>query len=98
MDDEDLASLKREVSIMQTVDHPAIVRYYETYDDKKYIYLCMELCKGGELLDRITKTSKSLTEAQITDYMTHLLKALEHCHQSNIIHRDIKPENIMFSD
>jgi calcium-dependent protein kinase len=34
---------------MQTVDHPNIVKYFETYDDKKFIYLVMELCTGGEL-------------------------------------------------
>ena len=62
MTPDDLMSLKREVKIMQTVDHPNIVNYYETYDEKKYIYLCMELCKGGELLDKITKTGKPLSE------------------------------------
>ena len=46
---EDLESLKKEVFIMQTVDHPNIVKYFETYDDKKFIYLVMELCTGGEL-------------------------------------------------
>jgi len=30
---EDLESLKNEVLIMQTVDHPNIVKYFETYDD-----------------------------------------------------------------
>ena len=29
----DLESLKNEVLIMQTVDHPNIVKYFETYDD-----------------------------------------------------------------
>jgi len=34
---------------MSDVDHPNIVRYYETYDEAKFIYLVMELCNGGEL-------------------------------------------------
>lgn len=55
LDAEDLLSIAREVAIMQQVDHPNIVKYYETYDDVKYIYLCMELCTGGELFDEITK-------------------------------------------
>ena len=49
LSEEDLESLKNEVFIMQTVDHPNIVKYFETYDDKKFIYLVMELCTGGEL-------------------------------------------------
>lgn len=54
MDEEDLESLKAEVEILQKVDHPNIVKYYETYDDRTNIYLVMEYCPGGELLDVIT--------------------------------------------
>jgi len=34
---------------MRTVDHPNIAKYYEAYSDKDKIYLCMELCPGGDL-------------------------------------------------
>ena len=81
---------------MQQVDHPNIVKYYETYDDIKYIYLCMELCTGGELFDEITK-SDIIKENDAAKYMIKLIRALYHCHSQNIIHRDIKPENIMLS-
>ena len=50
-----LDSIKEEVAILTRLDHPNIVKYYETYDDIKYIYLCMELCTGGELFDEISK-------------------------------------------
>jgi len=43
-----------EVAILNKLDHPNIVRYYETYDDNKYIYLVMELISGGQLFDKIT--------------------------------------------
>ena len=33
----------REVFILQSVDHPNIVKYFETYDDKKNLFLVMEL-------------------------------------------------------
>ena len=35
------------------MDHPNIVRYYETYDDEKYMYFVMEYCPGVELFDKI---------------------------------------------
>lgn len=97
MDKDDLLSISREVSIMQQVDHPNIVKYYETYDDVKYIYLCMELCQGGELFEKITE-NEMMKESEAAKYMTYLIKALHHCHSQNIIHRDIKPENIMIGD
>lgn len=98
MTEEDLASLKREVQIMQQVDHPSIVKYYETYDDKKYIYLCMELCTGGDLFKKITDRGRPMSEREAAFMLEKLLKALHHCHSQHIIHRDIKPENIMYGE
>lgn len=44
---------KQEIQIMKFVDHPNIIKLYETYEDLRNIYLVMELCSGGELFDRI---------------------------------------------
>ena len=73
---EDLSSLRNEVQIMQSVDHPNIVEYYETYEDKGYIYLCMELCTGGELIEKLTSAKNNhLNEKICAEYMLKLFKA-----------------------
>jgi calcium-dependent protein kinase len=64
---------------MQTVDHPNIVRYFETYDDFKSLYLCTELCTGGELFTKIERENR-ITEAKAALYMQKLVSALQHCH------------------
>ena len=51
MSQKDLAHVMDEVDLLKKVDHPNIVEYFETYDDKQYLYLVMELCTGGELFD-----------------------------------------------
>lgn len=76
MTEDDLQSLRREVQIMQQVDHPSIVKYHETYDDKKYIYLCMELCTGGDLFKKITDRGKPMNEKEVSCLVEKLLKAL----------------------
>jgi calcium-dependent protein kinase len=81
---------------LNTLDHPNIVKYYETYEDVKYLYLVMEYCNGGELFDKITsKKTGVFSEIEARSLMKKLLMALNHCHMSGIAHRDIKPENIM---
>jgi calcium-dependent protein kinase len=85
------------VKTLTTLDHPNIVKYYETYDDSKYIYLVMEYCKGGELFDKITNSKNGVfMENDAKKIMKKLLLAINHCHGINIAHRDIKPENIMY--
>ena len=35
-----------EIRLLNTLDHPNIINYFETYNDLKYIYLVMELAEG----------------------------------------------------
>lgn len=48
-----LDAIEEEVKILTKLDHPNIVKYYETYVDDKYIYLVMEYIGGGELFEKI---------------------------------------------
>ena len=61
MTDEDIDMLKNEVQLMQQVDHANIVKYHETFNDKKYLYLVMELCTGGDLF-KFVDEGRALTE------------------------------------
>ena len=47
---ERLAELRQEIEIMKAMDHPNIVKLYQTFEDHSYIYMIMELCSGGELV------------------------------------------------
>tara|TARA_B110000285_G_C15077790_1_gene591746 strand:- start:1102 stop:1494 length:393 start_codon:yes stop_codon:yes gene_type:complete len=42
-----------EVKILQTLDHPHIIKLYEYFEDTKNVYLICEICSGGELFDKI---------------------------------------------
>lgn len=52
-----------------------------------------------ELLTNITDYLKTVevTAEEVKKMAIHVLTALEHCHDLNIIHRDIKPANIFIS-
>ena len=39
--------------ILQTLDHPNVLKLFEYFEDEKYVYLVTEACKGGELFERI---------------------------------------------
>jgi len=49
-----LDNIMDEINLLNTLDHPNIVNYFETYNDLKYIYLVMEYVDGMPLFDKIT--------------------------------------------
>lgn len=48
-----LKSLQEELNILFFVEHTNIVKFYEAFFDKNYVYLVMEYCSGGELFDKL---------------------------------------------
>eukprot|EP01038_Epipyxis_sp_PR26KG_P012565 gene12565-16851_t len=49
--------LIQEASILKSVDHIAIVKMYDFFEDESNYYIVMELIQGGELFHRIVKRS-----------------------------------------
>jgi len=88
--------LKMEIAIMKEMDHPNIVKLFETFEDHRTVYLVMELCSGGELFDRIIELGH-FTEVQGAKVMQHIFRAMYYMHENSICHRDLKPENFLFT-
>jgi calcium-dependent protein kinase len=88
-------NLIREIETLSMVDHPNIIKYFETYNDPKYFHIIMELCTGGELFDRISHI-KYFTEKEACNIIFKIITAILHCHSLGIVHRDLKPENILY--
>ena len=67
---EHLDAIHEEVAILNKLDHPNIVKYFETYVDDKYIYLVMEHIDGGELMDKIaSQENQVFNEGMAAEYM-----------------------------
>merc|ERR1712224_720468 len=86
---------KQEIALMKIMDHPNIIKLYETFEDHRNIYLIMELCVGGELFDRIIEAGP-FTESQAATLMQQIIRAIYYMHENHVCHRDLKPENFLF--
>eukprot|EP01068_Selenidium_serpulae_P013690 Selendium_serpulae@DN5992_c0_g1_i2.p1 len=80
---------------MKSLDHPNIVKLFETFEDERYIYLVLELCKGGELFDRIIEEG-CFSERNGAILMQEIFSPVHYLHSNHIMHRDLKPENFLF--
>ena len=85
----------KEVDIISTLDHPNIIKFYETFHDDYFFHIVMELCKGKEIIHQMGNYG-FIEEKKVTYIIFKVLLAIAHCHNRGVTHRDLKPENILF--
>jgi hypothetical protein len=90
-------ALDDEIFYMKQIDHPNTVRIYEVFEDLQFVHLAMELCTGGELLDRLVE-ELGFSERQASLVMQQVLSAVCHLHAFSICHRDLKPQNLLVKE
>jgi len=92
--------IENEINFLKEMNHPNIVKQYETINDEKNskLYIVMEYCDGDDLDKLISKNKlhkKLVDENLIWSILFQTLKALNYIHnEKKILHRDIKPSNI----
>ena len=97
-----IESLNYQFKLLKNLDNPRIMKIYDILDNKRYVFIFMELVEGGTLKDLIIHRYLDnnifylFRDSECSTIMKGLLEALKYLHQNNIIHRDIKPENILF--
>ncbi|EXC17375.1 CDPK-related protein kinase [Morus notabilis] len=93
-----IEDVRREVKILRALTgHSNLVQFYEAFEDSDNVYIVMELCEGGELLDRILSRGGKYTEDDAKAVMAQILKVVAFCHLQGVVHRDLKPENFLYT-
>lgn len=87
--------VKDEINVLQGLNHPNIIGFYDYFESRDKFYLVFELATGGELFDRLFERGK-FSEKDAVIIIRSILKGLKYLHSQNIVHRDMKPENLLF--
>lgn len=86
--------VKFEIILLQKLNHPNIVKFYETFSNEDSIFISLEYCSGGNLQQYIRKHDK-VSENSVQKIALQLFSILNELSIYNIVHRDIKPENLV---
>ncbi|KII72594.1 Serine/threonine-protein kinase MARK2 [Thelohanellus kitauei] len=89
-----IGDLTREISNLKHLNHPNIVRLYEHYETKNYLYIITEYVGGGELFQYLSEKGR-MKENLAREKFRQILSAVNYCHERGIVHRDLKAENIL---
>ncbi|CAL9099301.1 unnamed protein product [Musa textilis] len=93
-----IEDVRREVRILSSLTgHKNLVQFYDAYEDEDNVYIMMELCKGGELLERILSRGGKYSEEDAKAVIVQILSVVSFCHLQGVVHRDLKPENFLFT-
>ncbi|XP_029654516.1 LOW QUALITY PROTEIN: serine/threonine-protein kinase OSR1-like [Octopus sinensis] len=111
MMDQQTSFAVKEIESMLNCNHENVVKYYTSFVVEEELWIVMQLCDRGSLLDHIKMRIKSgkytqsgiLDEITIATVLREVLKGVEYIHNSHEIHRflfflifrDIKAANIL---
>jgi len=87
----------KEVKLLQSLDHPNIIRYLDSFIENNDLYIAVEWAQKGDLkyiVKRAIQEDSHLEESKVWEYIYQMAGALSHMHTKRIMHRDLKPANI----
>jgi calcium/calmodulin-dependent protein kinase I len=89
--EEEAISIAREIEIMESLDHPSVIKLHDVMEDDENIYMILEYMNGGTLRDRLfSEGNRKLSEKDVYTIVSPIVDAMEYCHAMGVSHRDLK--------
>jgi len=100
MDAKQRTDCINEVKLLQSLDHPNIIKYMDSFIENNELVITLDFCDCGDLGKLVKERSDvatPLTEGDLWSIFSQLCGAVQHMHAHRIMHRDIKPSNVFLS-
>ncbi|XP_064501836.1 serine/threonine-protein kinase Nek3 isoform X4 [Pseudopipra pipra] len=89
---------RKEAVLLAKMKHPNIVAYKESFEADGHLYIVMEYCDDGDLMQKIKHRRGNLfPEDMILHWFVQMCLAVKHIHDKRVLHRDIKSKNIFLT-
>lgn len=90
----------KEVRLLESLKHPNIIRYMDSFIEENDMIIIVEWAAAGDLKRQIRKAIEKGTvfeERLIWKYFSQICDAIKCMHERRIMHRDLKPANIFLT-
>jgi serine/threonine protein kinase len=91
----ELARFRKEAQAIARLQHPNIVRLYESGESEGHPFFSLEFVEGGSLAGQLDGTPWPARKA--ARLVRTLARAVQHAHERGVIHRDLKPANVLLA-
>ncbi|XP_072785626.1 serine/threonine-protein kinase Nek3 isoform X2 [Taeniopygia guttata] len=89
---------RKEAVLLAKMKHPNIVAFKESFEADGHLYIVMEYCDDGDLMQKIKHQGGNLfPEDTILHWFAQLCLAVKHIHDKRVLHRDIKSKNVFLT-
>jgi len=95
--DKTRKKLLSEIQIHRDIFHKNIVEFIECFEDDINVYIILEMCSKGSLMD-LMKVKKCILEQDAKYITIQLAAGIKYLHFHGIVHRDLKLGNVFFDE
>ena len=85
--------LPREIDVMKSLDHPALVQYFQLIETTTRFFLVMEMAATD--LFCVIQDRETINEETAGKWFYQMAQGIGYMHNKGIVHRDLKCENLL---
>ncbi|KAG5191840.1 kinase-like domain-containing protein [Tribonema minus] len=100
MDAKNRKKVLKEVRLLQSLNHPNIISYLDSFLSGNELVIVFEWAAAGDLKRQVRKAQERgvyFEERVVWKYFAQICAGIQHMHARRVMHRDLKPANIFLT-